>query len=356
MNARFLGLAVLLFAAAATLHAFDPSGFGLRVVEESRLENNLLFMVRDRAGRQFSVVSPGAVAESRWRVVADLHDTFYAWPGLEVEALRFYLREDGIDATVDPAALRYEGRELSAYMPSGIGFYYSQALYYDFRLKKGNLFLRVSGRWIGPDEFGARVADALARPDVYLQSQSPEQIAARLTEHDRLLADLAVGAAETSLEVGRTERELAALGGRHEVLAGLQDGLAADLEALGDDHSALAVRHADLRRDYRELAGRHADLLAAHRELEARHERLLEEHRASREDLERLRVGVLALNRRRLRRAIPLDPQTLDAVLDARAGHPLAGAQELQREIKGRGVAASRREIRLILAVYLGQF
>jgi hypothetical protein len=91
-------------------------------------------------------------------------------------SIRILLGEQRTEILLVPRSFIYKGQDLSRYMPSGIQFFYSDYLEFDFRIVVDNLFLRIKGQFFSEEEFAEKVTAAVSNPYAYLESQDPEFI------------------------------------------------------------------------------------------------------------------------------------------------------------------------------------
>jgi hypothetical protein len=200
-------LIACILAMGAAAGALNLGTLGADTVSSSPEGERTIAVLRDSAGRTFTVSliedpSPAIAAQ-----VIALKDTFYAWRAVKIGSLRFTVTGSLIEAVLFPESLVVGGSDLRQFLPAGLFFSRSSALdlEYDFRVTKDNLFLRVSGVFKTEEEMENRIADAIANPNEYLQRGDTEYLLSRLDESQKGIAALreAQEALQKSLDTAR---------------------------------------------------------------------------------------------------------------------------------------------------------
>jgi hypothetical protein len=185
-------LTALMLAIATSAGALNLAPFGADVVSRSPEGERTTAVLRDSAGRTFTVSlieDPSPAVAAR---VIELKDAFCAWRAVKIGSLRFTVTGGLIETVIFPDSLVVDGAELRQYLPAGLYLSWSSAmdLEYDFRVTKDNLFLRVSGVYKNEEEMENRIAEAIANPSAYLQRGDTEYLLSRLDELQKDIAAL----------------------------------------------------------------------------------------------------------------------------------------------------------------------
>ena len=140
--------------------------------------------VRDGSRRYDVTFDSRTLTERAIGRIRELAAEAGSWPAIQIRELLFEVRGDSVVMAVLPQSVRFEGQEMGSALPAGMVFVDSDALRYDFRMTKDNLFLRVRGRFVGIDELLSRMQSALANPVAFIQTNDLNSLAARIARLD----------------------------------------------------------------------------------------------------------------------------------------------------------------------------
>ena len=218
---RFPIVAGVLLVSAIAAGALDL-GRGVTLVSSGTDQNDrTVASLKDAAGRAWSISYVEDPTPSLIDRISRLKDQFYAFKNVKIDSLQFAVTGSLINATILPSRFVSGGQDLTAYLPAGLFFSYSDALEYDFRVAVESLFLRINGPFTGEDEIVKKVSAAVADPKKFLVRSDPEYILSRFDQYDKSLVDLR--AANDQLRAADDE------------LRAADDKLRADNQALKDE-------------------------------------------------------------------------------------------------------------------------
>ncbi|MFO8063791.1 MAG: hypothetical protein ACQETQ_08165 [Spirochaetota bacterium] len=303
MKFRALLLAVALgLPVVPALHAVSLEDNGYEVLDTRQEEGTYRFDVEDTDGNEFEIRSDQEeLSEGQINTLDVVRRVVYDLDTLEVESMRVLFEAGRVDILVVPSEFEYQGQDLLPYIPSGLQFSFDAVLNYDFRLLVDEYFMRFRGQYVDEEQFVGRLADAVNDPVGFLESRRPELIAQRVDE----------------------------------------------LEEWAEDSEQ---RRAELRE---ELDDAQVELEQTREELAETEDRLTQ----TRAELEEVRSGVLAFNNRTFfGRVRPLEPQTVDRIVELREEHPDIEQSEIRDRLSEEGLEASGNEVSIVLAVYFNEF
>lgn len=285
-------------------------------VTSSRTENGQqVFEGVDQYGNELTLVGTENLTDASRKSLQVMLSTFNAWKYLVIGTQRVVITEERTEMALIPESFVYKDINLAEFMPSGMQFYYTTYLEYDFRFYKDRLFLRMSGQLFDEEQFCKKLVQALENPVLYIQSHNPDYILEQI--------------GMISAELEKTQQDLASFREEYEALA-------ADHEALQGEYEALAADHKVLQGEY--------DLL------ESGHNTLVEEYNL-------LRNAVTALSNDGLFKLLePIGPETVDEVIQAKRASPDIPSKDLASQLKDQGIDISSKAVAIIFAVYFNDF
>jgi chromosome segregation ATPase len=234
-----ISLLVLTLVPLEALGAVDLRNFGIEVVEKKTEGGLNLYEARDREGRRFSFSVKDEITEAQARSLQVIKDTIFSWKNLRLASLKVAFSENRAEVAVVPTSYACAGSSLTQFMPSGMQFYYTTFLEYDFRLRVKNLFVRIQGQFFTEDQFCEKLLSAVKDPSLYIQTHDPEYVINKISEAERQMERM-------SFELSDDVKNLTALRSDHQ-------SLKEDYNALKDDYTALKENYVDLRGDYKVL-------------------------------------------------------------------------------------------------------
>ena len=133
---------------------------GYSVLSRTPLEDAVQYEVENVDGHRFTVITPSRVTDYHIQIIQTIAEKLYALVNLDIESLRIVFEDSQIFVQVNPAAylLRDDNVkdgeiiDVAKYMVSGMQFYYSKQLEYNFRMLIDNLFVRINGFLFSAEE------------------------------------------------------------------------------------------------------------------------------------------------------------------------------------------------------------
>lgn len=143
----------MLFAESWTLQEQD--GFLSTLVSKDKKTTN--------------VISETSLNNTLIEKIGNCLDTIWAIPGLKGKEASVKVDSDGVfRLVVYPTDFTYKEINLKDFLPSGIGFLYNSALFYDVTLKVNDFMPKTAGAYISPDDFLEELRTATIMPDMYM--------------------------------------------------------------------------------------------------------------------------------------------------------------------------------------------
>ena len=314
---------------------------GFTVEGRTREGLNTVFLLRDSAGAPLSVTLRGEPDAVKIRIIETVAEMFRSMKYVSLSSLRIIFLNNRVEIIALPKSFTYKGKDLVRYLPSGMQFYYTDYLEYDFRMVVENLFLRLKGQYFTEDQFAEKLENAALNPFLYVQSQDPEYIIRRFQEIDRALEK--IGAKGTELSEG-----IAAL--KKEGVESLGD-VTRSLEAANQAIEAIGQTLSNEIKETRDgIEALTKTMASQQKSMEARVEILEAEFML-------LRYALLVLNNRGFFGSINLPSQDgIVKLVEMKKRDPALTMKEAEVRLKAEGIQMSSKEVFLVFSVYFNEF
>ncbi|HRX14935.1 MAG TPA: hypothetical protein P5123_01325 [Spirochaetota bacterium] len=139
--------------------------------------------VTDPAGRVFFVKGDSRVNKARAEDIEKLVMLFYKMKYVSVDRIIFNVKGSSLRILVVPRAYKYNESDLLPYMTAGLVFDYSaDVLNYNFRLKSGEIFMKLTGVFIDEEMLSKKIEEALKDPGAYVARRDSEYLLNKLDE------------------------------------------------------------------------------------------------------------------------------------------------------------------------------
>lgn len=190
----FAFLWAFLFSSVALRADFAKAG--IREISSAPYNGKMRKDFQDSQGRIFSVIYAGELDSKKIGQILEGREIFIRWPGLEIRQMVFSFQPDALEIWILPASLQTSMGNLASYMPSGMVFYLTDSLYYDFRMTKDNIFFKMRGNYLSFESFTAQIHKALENPLAYIRLYDPDYYLTKMDEYARDIEKLKAQAEE----------------------------------------------------------------------------------------------------------------------------------------------------------------
>jgi len=369
-------LLALALAALAPLPA-PAQQAGLAVQAQGRQGAYDVFLVRDEAGLEITVLAEGPVTDAQRETLLALRERALGLRSLRVRNARALVTPDAIDLLVVPDAYVYEGQNLMPFLPGGIRFHLDGVLSYDFRMLVGHYFLRITGPFESEDALSRRLLEAASTPAAFLKADTTEYLSDRFAALEGRLEDAegrgmaalqSLGAKMSDLERQGSDalRDIQTQGGAAlkdlESTRGQLEGLRSDAEAARAETSALKDEQKALRTEQNAARGELdavksslASMPTAR--LEADVQALQQSLGALGAEAEALRTAVVVLHSRGGnfgRRGV--DRDAITRLVELKRANPALSQADASAALKAGGVSMSSKDIALVFGVFFRDY
>lgn len=146
--------------------------------------------LQDEAGRVFSIIYSEPVSATQMHRILTMRDTFFQWPDLKINGLRFSVEDSEITAGIGVESMVCNGMNFSPYLPAGLTCSMDNALRYNFRMVINNVFVKIQGGYSTFGEMTGKMIEAFRDPTGYSRKREPEYILMKLEELEKKNIDL----------------------------------------------------------------------------------------------------------------------------------------------------------------------
>jgi hypothetical protein len=308
---------VLFLGMVTILCALDYATLGLQLKSQSKEGPYTVYQFRAPGNMEVSVSFKGA--ELRETDQERLRGILAIYQNLRIllpSSVRVIFTDERAEILVIPRSFQYKDRELSTYMPSGIQFFYTDFLEFDFRIVVENLFLRIKGQFFKEEEFAEKILAAVLNPYAYIQSQDPEYILRRFQDIEGRLDRLLNEGEKISTTIGNEIREV------RNSLGALRQEVESSFQKSSQAQQSLVQKVSDLSTEF-----------------------------------QLLRYALLVLNNRGFFGTIRLPSETgINRLVELKKQQPKLTMDEAREKLKAEGIEMTSKEVFLVFSVYFNEF
>ncbi len=286
-----------------------------------------VYVARDQAGREITVLAQGPVSDAHRQALLDLRDRALGLQALRVRSARALVTPDAIELLILPASYVVEGQDLTPFLPGGMGFHLDGTLSYDFRMLVGHYFLRIAGPFESEEALGRRLLEAARTPAAFLKADTMQYVSERFSALDA--------------RVGAIERR----GG---------DALR-DLEGLKTESATLREQQAAAKSELDAVKASMRDTSAGR--VEADVEALRRSLGSLGADVEALRSAVVVLQGRNgnfSRRGV--DREAVTRLVELKRSNPALTEGQAAETLKAQGHPMRSKDISLVFGVFFAEY
>lgn len=139
MKLTLIIILVTQFIFANTWRLQEPS-----LVSQKKDKYFNIFNLKYKGKVKIKVTYKKQLPSSAQDSIKEILDQFYTDPDITFDKITFHYQNEELSFLIYPKTIKGK-RELVKYLPSGIRFYYSRILTYDFRVSGKESFVRVKG-------------------------------------------------------------------------------------------------------------------------------------------------------------------------------------------------------------------
>lgn len=320
---KALALAAVL-AAATFVSALDYSAAGFTPLGSVNVEGKTFDKLSDATGGELLFSAEAATpSQETLANFAKALTVLRSWQSISIAEIRAIAEPGRIRVLIVPASIKRGSTELVGYVVGGLQFFVASGVEYDFRVKSGSYFIRLSGVLASESELLGDIASSAADPVAYLAARDPQYAVRRVTE----------------------------LEGR---LGSLENDTSAKFDSLAEDNAATVS----------ELEAKIADLGASRDEANARLDVLekaldaLEKNLAAESKLrsEVLEAAIMAaLNKGLFGGPKPLNAEAVATLVELKTADPSLTKEAAAAALKAQGISLSSKEIGIVFLVKFGE-
>ena len=193
---------LLLALIASSASGVDLDTLGYTVVSTEIEGSRTVYEAEDSAGNSFTLSAAGDISSAQGAMIETILEEFTNWESLDVSYLRITLDSAGATVVVIPALLEHAEQDLTRFLPSGMQFYVTRAIEYDFRIRSQNIFVRLRGQLNEEARFIDRLAEAIADPAGFIERNDPEYVLRELRDIDVAITALGFADEDLGAELG----------------------------------------------------------------------------------------------------------------------------------------------------------
>ncbi len=331
-----LRLAALIPAALALAPLAAQTG-GFVFEAQGREGGYDVYLARDDAGRQITLLVEGDLGDAQKQALLDLRNQALGLRALRLRSARALVTAAAIDVLAVPEEYVVEGQDLTRFLPAGLRFHAEKTLTYDFRVLVGHYFLRIAGPFEGDEALGRRLLEAVRTPAAFLRADTMEYVSDKFAALDTRLGEIERRGGDALRELESSRADIAAL--------------KIDGEALRQEQSALRAEQAAARSELEAVKASLQKPAADH--VDADVQALQQALGAVGADIEALRTVVVVLQSRNgnfNRRGV--DREAISRLVALKRADPTLTQTDAAAALKAEGLSMSKKDIALVFGVF----
>ena len=182
MRVKILLTAFFMFIAVSGAMAFEWKSAGMEIRETGIVEGENYIILKDGSANEIKVRFQGELGDQWAEAVVSLNSKFRGWTYMKAGTLEFFLNGNTLEVLIIPSGFSYKGINFMPNIPGGMTFLYDYDLRYNFRVNKGDFFLRLNDKFIDEVSLCERMKEAVEDPISYMKKREPEYFLRKLNE------------------------------------------------------------------------------------------------------------------------------------------------------------------------------
>lgn len=171
---------LILTISARTSAALDWQSLNANVIDTKEDDTKTILTLQDGQNRIFRVTyQDQAITEAMAETIIKYKNEFYSWQQIHLQDVSFIIAAGPLEIIIIPREIMHDQINLAATVPAGITLTYypdKDVLYYDFRVMKDNLFIRVAGNYLNEAEMLSKLISAYDNPLAFQRQSDPEDL------------------------------------------------------------------------------------------------------------------------------------------------------------------------------------
>lgn len=177
-------LMLLALAGTSRLDAYDWAAAKIVVESEETDNGRTVLHLKDSDGNAFVVGYDSEPPDAVFERILKIKSDFNSWSHIKIGRMSFEYSKDVLELNIVPSEFRYKGVNVLDYLPAGLFFSYYDSVYYNYRITRDKMFVRVYGEYVNEEELCEKTIAAVNDPLAYIRARDPEYLLQRL---DRLV-------------------------------------------------------------------------------------------------------------------------------------------------------------------------
>lgn len=265
-------ITILLLFILPSVSAVDLTSYGIQIQSSTAEDGITTSEAVDDQGRTFELQTTAELSAREAEGLLTILDNIYSWDYMTIATLRIAFTADRIEFTVVPESFSYKGTDFTQYLPSGMQFYFTDYIEYDFRMLISDYVVKVRGQFFSEEQLCEKMTRAVENPVAYIQTTDPQYLFQQITELWENIDEVKNHSASNEAIAEERYREFLDLQQNHRTLRRDHLSLQDDYKQLRNDHESLKEAHSALDQSHQNLQNAHTALV---KELDDRTERFI---------------------------------------------------------------------------------
>jgi hypothetical protein len=181
---KHIALCCLIMLVSAPLFAYDWQSKQITREASSDKEDKTIAL-KDSAGNMFYVENGEDITEEEVTSILSIKDSIFGWQSIKIKEARFVSEGGVISVLITPESVTWNSVDITPNLTAGMLFSFeNQTLSYNFRIKKDNYFLRITGAYISEKVLCDKMLEAVQTPQTFVQRRDPDYLLSHIDKID----------------------------------------------------------------------------------------------------------------------------------------------------------------------------
>gem|GEM_PF-4589372 len=141
-------------------------------------------IVLQKGAMRFLVINQSVATDADAAAIEKMNAIFSSWQFIKIRSLKYVISSSSIDVFIIPRSFEYNGASYMDNAVAGLQLSYTgETLRYSFRIRRGELFLKISGAYIEEEVLCKKIEEAVKDPQSFIQRRDADFL---LTKIERI--------------------------------------------------------------------------------------------------------------------------------------------------------------------------
>lgn len=164
---------------------------GFKILNQTFLEKGFVkYYVEDENNHNFEIIISKDVDLQKLKIIKTINEVVYNLNFIKIKNLKYYVYDNLIDISIIPESVIIDDKNLDNYFPSGIKFYYKEALYYKIKIFTGDNFVEIENKYVDEKDLTELITVVIKDPKKYLTENNLQYLAKKLNRDENIIEEM----------------------------------------------------------------------------------------------------------------------------------------------------------------------